>query len=232
MFRIFHTILYLIFVVSKTTAEISYKVTASTKNETGCYAKTNYTTKAHDFKRPVFKKKLFPVRYLLQLESTGNWAFSEDRFGNNVIVEQRLSSYAVSPDTQAGTWAIKGNGLRDIPSFKVTAASEDCKETNPSTKGHGKSKFSRGLPTGTNESKDAATSNESKDDISKYVYMGCGAAGAVALISCFLSACFCIRRQRKKSKRESVDENPDYGEAYYKGNSQIVDQNDYYFTDV
>ena len=73
-------------------------------------------------------------------------------------------------------------------------------------------------------------SNENNDTYTMpiYVYIICGII-IVAVIACSIVLCLYTK---KGSKRESVDENPDYGEAYYEGNSQIMDQNDYYYTDV
>ena len=107
---IFIVLVISVFLVpGKISAVTFYKATASTtrhrdvRNETGCYAKTGYTTKAHDFKIPVLMKTRYPVRYLLQLESNGNWAISDDRLGNNVIIEQELSSYLPSPGLSEAT---------------------------------------------------------------------------------------------------------------------------------
>ena len=67
---------------------------------------------------------------------------------------------------------------------------------------------------------------------SKYVYIGCGTVGAITVVLCFIVLCFYIKKKKEISKRVTVDENPVYGEAYYEGINQIVDQNDYYYTDV
>ena len=43
---------------------------------------------------------------------------------------------------------------------------------------------------------------------------------------------FCLKKKSDEGKRESIDENPDYGDDYYGGRSQVMDQNDYYYSDV
>ena len=202
-------------VPDKISAVTFYKVAASTtrhhdlKNETGCYVKTGYTTKAHDFKIPVFMKTRYPVRYLLQLESNGNWAISDDRLGNNVIIEQQLSNYPPSPDTTAGTWVIRGNRLRSIPSLKVTA-NEDCKEIDPPTKEPG--------------------------SISYYWYVEFGVAGVFLLVLYVYHVYLCIN----PPNIPIIEDNPDYGKmeeydddrAYQYGISGVVDQKDYYDTEL
>merc|ERR1712179_379188 len=102
MEKLYLLILFGFSVQEKATAVRFYEVTASTrshlKTEVGCYAYTDLTTRAHDLKKTIYKKKLYPVRYLLQLElakndtSNGNWAITEDIHGHNVILEQENSN--------------------------------------------------------------------------------------------------------------------------------------------
>ena len=63
-----------------------------------------------------------------------------------------------------------------------------------------------------------------------FLYIGCGVGGSLVII--LSVGMFCVKERSDEGKRESIDENPDYGGDYYGGMSQVMDQNDYYYSDV
>lgn len=69
---------------------------------------------------------------------------------------------------------------------------------------------------------------ETGQDNYMFIYVGCGVGAGVILLMVFLTLIFCLRNKRHLRRRETIDENPDYGDAYYGGRSQVMDLNDYY----
>jgi len=222
---------------------VYYQVTASSRGyletEVGCYAKTDLTTRAHDLKRTIYKKKFFPVRFLLQLElakndpSNGNWAITEDIHGNKVILEQENSNFRPTPDQEFGNWVLKRNN-KMIYSLKVKAK-EDCKQKDYS-KVNGIYPVVRGR--GVNVTDEPKENNGKEEDgkISPYVYVGFGVAGIFILVVFIYNMVLCIN----PPKPPTIEANPDYGKmeeydddsAYDQGISGVVDLNDYYDTEL
>ena len=248
-------ILFTILMLGETTSVAYYEVTApSTKhleNEIGCYAETDLTTRVHRWTSPIYMKTS-PKRYLLQL-SNGNWAITEDVFGKIVLIEQEGGNYRVSPDMNTGNWVVKKSKRRSILSksnFKVKANGEckkedhqtrqvyEPKEVHPTkemyiTREHVTDLVVSELP----PKNMSETSKEKHDSISYYWYVGFGVAGVFLLILYVYHVYLCIN----PPKMPIVEDNPDYGKmeeyddderAYQYGISGVVDQNDYYDTEL
>ena len=188
----------------------------------GCYQDTGHTTNLKVWTSKIFRKKC-PVRYLLQLETTGNWAIAEDILGKNIILEQDRSNYPRTPNTVAGSWIFKNKKAKYIHSFKVSPRKGECISEECS---NGKVN-ARSIPETTTEK-----AGDETDSTAYYMYIVFGVIGGLTLLLCLVSVVLCIRRRKEASKRETVDENPDYGDDYYEGRSQVMDQNEYYYTDV
>ena len=62
-----------------------------------------------------------------------------------------------------------------------------------------------------------------------------GGMGGLMFILAMVGLCVCISRRRnnKLEKNETVDVNPEYGEDYYEdGKTQVIDENEYYNSDI
>merc|ERR1712192_10068 len=59
-----------------------------------------------------------------------------------------------------------------------------------------------------------------------WLYVG-GGIGGGSLLLLLIMGIVCIRRRKPKlEKTETIDENPDYGDTYYDGRTQVMDEND------
>lgn len=63
----------------------------------------------------------------------------------------------------------------------------------------------------------------------KYIIGGVGAGVFIFVVIAFAWVINKKRIEQKMETQESIDENPDYGETYYEGNTQILDKNSYYY---
>ena len=64
-----------------------------------------------------------------------------------------------------------------------------------------------------------------------YVSGGIG-GGSFLILLLIIGIVFMWRRKPNVKKQETIDENPDYGDDYYDGRTQVMDENDYYYSDI
>ena len=224
-------------IIDKTAAVSYYDVTASTgshlEDVIGCYADTGHTTNLNVWRSKIFKKDC-PSRYLLQLESNGNWAIAEDILGKNVILEEEMSSYPRTPDTVSGIWTIKNQ--RYIPSFKIRSRRAKCLHEECSNR-KVNDNVARSETTTDKDGNDMAEDNDEKRSPTVLVYAVCGVLGGIILTLCMVFIAHCVYIKKKEASKEvTVDANPEYGKEYEydyqhvwdEGISGIVDQNEYY----
>ena len=76
--------------------------------------------------------------------------------------------------------------------------------------------------------------NTQSDNKTMWIYVGCGSGGGLLLIIIFVTVlAFMMRNRAELQKQETFDENPDYGDDYCDDNdnvTQVVDENDYYYS--
>ena len=172
-----------------------------------------------------------PVRYLLADRKTGNWIIAEDEAGQNICLIQDRSTWAAYQDTCEGFWqrrkgrAIHGFGVTVKAKYQCTGSFCELKDDKKDD-----IQFPRGLYP-INETNNNGNVVSGKDK-KLFLYVGCGVGGSLVPFIILSVGMFCVKKRSDEGKRESIDENPDYGDDYYDGRTQVMDENDYYYGDI
>eukprot|EP00092_Neocalanus_flemingeri_P077353 GFUD01096057.1.p1 GENE.GFUD01096057.1~~GFUD01096057.1.p1 ORF type:complete len:233 (-),score=50.58 GFUD01096057.1:23-721(-) len=194
----------------------------------GIYSKTDQSTVVHTWTSPIYKRSSSQM-YLLQESSTGDWIIAKDDIEMNVRLRQDRANYARTPDTNIFAWRREtGMSILDLKVTRKTCDAESCEPLVGEMTTH------RSVN---------ASSNPSKNDdeglyIGKYntaiICIGC-TVGGLFLISLVVGI-VCMRKRSRENlaTQETIDENPEYGEGdeYYDDITKVVDQNDYYYSDI
>ena len=227
----------LLAIKEKTTAVSYYVVTSSHNTDVaGCYQDSGHTTNINGGKRPIFKGGC-PRRYLLQLESNGNWAIAEDILGQNVMVEQVESNYPWTPDTAAWSWVFmgageevcEGQGFNQEECEAIACCEWDAQKcwsgvgNDPCSSfasvnirgGMGECMNEECLMDDNDRDNDVAEDNDEKRNPAVLVYAVCGVLGGIILTLCMVFIAHCVYIKKKEASKEvTVDANPEYGKEY------------------
>eukprot|EP00092_Neocalanus_flemingeri_P065356 GFUD01079453.1.p1 GENE.GFUD01079453.1~~GFUD01079453.1.p1 ORF type:complete len:237 (+),score=54.56 GFUD01079453.1:49-759(+) len=207
-------------------------VTQYLEDVVGIYSKTDQSTVVHTWTSPIYKRASSQM-YLLQESSSGDWIVAQDDIGQNVRLRQDRANYARTPDTDISVWRRKtgmiGMSILDLKVTSKPCDRENCENLLDETTTH------RSVNARSNPSKNDDKGLPNGNGNTAIISIGCTVGGLFLIIN-LVVVVVCMRKRSRENlaNQETIDENPEYGEGdeYYDEITKVVDQNDYYYSDI